>query len=56
MDLLGDGPTFEFRSTLDSFYEVFLSWDLHLDTFLIRILKIKPLFLDIQVFKVMIIL
>ena len=33
----------------------FLSWEMHLDMFLIRILKINPFFLDIQVFKVIII-
>ena len=45
MAFLGVRPAFEFWSTLDSFLRFFFfSRDLHLNVFLIRILKIKPLF------------
>ena len=45
MALLGAGPTFEFRSNLDSFFEFFLSWDLHLGAFNLYSKNLTP-FLD----------
>ena len=56
MARLGAEPVFEFWSNLDSFFEDFFSWELHLDAFLIPIKKLIHFFLNIQVFKVIIIL
>ena len=44
MVLLGASPVFEFWSILDTFFKVFLNQNLHLDAFLIHIIKIKIFF------------